>query len=86
MFKDLSWFLASVFPTVLPLGKLPLNVLHGLVPERSALFSVTGVLESLFPIFNYVHGAVLSTHNEQLSRAHFPCRGCIMEKSQKSDV
>lgn len=70
--------------------KPPLNILYELVPERSALFSVKGVLEKFFPVSNYIHGGELSAHNEQLWGAHFACSGyptCIMERrSQQSEL
>lgn len=59
-----SLSLVSVFPIAFPLGKPRLNTLHGLVPERSALFSAKGVLKSFFPVSNYAHGTALSAHNE----------------------
>lgn len=49
MYEDPSWSLASVFPGPFTgkkkNKKTPLNMLYGLVPERSALFSVKRVLE-----------------------------------------
>lgn len=63
-YKAPSLSLVSVFPIAFPPGKPRLNTLHGLVPERSALFSAKGVLRSFFPVSNYAHGAALSAHNE----------------------